>query len=52
MYEQVINLGVPIKTEKVIDVIDGKEKIVKTEKNEYKTKTILIITPSYYWFYY
>ena len=42
MYEQVINLGVPIKTEKVIDVIDGKEKIVKTEKNEYKTKTILI----------
>ena len=31
MYEQVINLGVPIKTEKVIDVIDGKEKIVKTE---------------------
>lgn len=42
MYEQVIDLGVPIKTEKVIDVIDGKEKTVKTEKNEYKTKTILI----------
>lgn len=42
MYEQVIKLGVNIKTETVINVIDGKEKIVKTDKNEYKTKTILI----------
>lgn len=42
MYEQVINLKVEVKTEKVIDVKDGKEKIVKTDKNEYKTKTILI----------
>lgn len=42
MYEQVVNLKVEVKTEKVIDVKDGKEKIVKTDKNEYKTKTILI----------
>lgn len=43
MYEQVIKLDVPIIMEKVINVVkEDNYFIVKTNKNEYKSKTILI----------
>lgn len=48
LYDQVINLGGEIELEKVINIKDGKTKIVITEDNTYKTKTIIIATGSKY----
>ena len=45
-YNQAKELGAEIKFEKVIDIKDGKEKEVITNKSSYKTKTIIIATGS------
>ena len=45
-YNQAKELGAEIKFEKVIDIKDGKEKEVITNKKSYKTKTIIIATGS------
>lgn len=44
MYEQVKNLGAEFEFEKVVEIIDGEIKTVKTEDGEYKTKAIVIAT--------
>ena len=45
LYNQAIELGVEIKFEKAIDILlDDKNKIVKTNNNEYQTKTVIIAT--------
>ncbi len=44
-YEQVINLGIKVKFEKVIDISNNDEyKEVITSKEKYKTKTIILAT--------
>ena len=45
-YNQAKELGAEIKFEKVIDIKDGEEKEVITNKSSYKTKTIIIATGS------
>lgn len=42
MYEQVINMNVSIKIEKVLDIKKENNFIIKTNKEEYKTKNILL----------
>ena len=42
MYEQVINMNVSIKIEKVLDIKQENNFIIKTNKEEYKTKNILL----------
>ena len=44
LYNQAKELGAEIKFEKVIEVKDGEEKEVVTNKNSYKTKTVIIAT--------
>ena len=45
MFMQMMDLNISYKQEKVIDIIDnGEVKIVKTETNEYITKSIIIAT--------
>ena len=44
MYEQAKNLGVEFKFEKVIDIIDDKEKEVITSKDKYKALAVIIAT--------
>lgn len=44
MYDQVINLGVKVELEKVIDIENGEIKKVITEDNVYETKSIIIAT--------
>ena len=45
LYNQATDLGVEIKYEKAIDIIiDNNIRIIKTTKNEYKTKTVIIAT--------
>ena len=46
IYNQAKNLGAEIKFEKAIEIIDGDTKIVKTTKNTYEAKTIIIATGS------
>lgn len=48
LYDQVINLGGEIELEEVIRIEAGKEKIVITEDNEYKAKSIIIATGNKY----
>lgn len=43
IYEQILNLDIQIKYEKVVE-LDTNEKIVKTNNNEYKAKSIIIAT--------
>ena len=42
LYNQVIELGADVKFEKAIEIIDGKEKKVVTEKNTYEGKSIIV----------
>lgn len=42
IYQQAKELGAEIEYEEVTEIVDGEEKIVKTEDGEYKTKTIII----------
>ena len=42
MYEQVINMNVSIKIEKVLDIKQENNFIIKTNKEKYKTKNILL----------
>ncbi len=44
LYNQIIELGVEVKFEKVIDIKDGEVKEVITSDNAYKTKTIILAT--------
>lgn len=44
IYQQAIDLGAEVGYEKVIGIVDGNEKIVKTEDGEYKTDAIIIAT--------
>ena len=44
LYNQAKELGAVIKFEKVIDIKNGKEKLVTTTKETYKTKTIILAT--------
>ena len=44
LYNQAKELGAEIKFEKVIEVKDGEEKEVVTNRNSYKTKTVIIAT--------
>lgn len=44
IYQQAKDLGAEIEYEEVVEIIDGTEKIVKTEDDEYKTKSIIIAT--------
>ena len=45
LYNQAVNQGAEIKFEKVINIEDElAEKVVVTEKNKYKTKSIIIAT--------
>jgi len=46
LYNQAKDLGSEIKFEKVINIKDGEEKEVITDKNTYKTKTIILATGS------
>ena len=48
LYEQATSFGVKIKFEKVIDIDVEKDiKIVKTEKEKYKTKALILATGAY-----
>ena len=48
LYDQAKSFGVEIKFEKVIDVdVNGDTKIVKTEKDTYKTKALILATGAY-----
>lgn len=45
LYQQALNLGAKVQYEKVVEVIDdGKIKTVKTTKNEYQTKALILAT--------
>lgn len=44
IYEQAKKLGAKIEYEEVIKIIDGAEKVVKTEDGEYSANTIIIAT--------
>jgi len=44
IYEQAKELGVKVEYEEVIKIIDGAEKVVKTEDGEYSADTIIIAT--------
>ena len=45
LYQQALDLGAKVQYEKVVEVIDdGKIKIVKTTKNEYQTKALILAT--------
>lgn len=44
IYEQAKELGAKIEYEEVVKIIDGAEKVVKTEDGEYSTDTIIIAT--------
>ncbi len=44
IYQQAIDLGAEVEYEEVIGIVDGNEKIVKTEDGEYKTDAIIIAT--------
>ena len=44
IYQQAIDLGAKVEYEEVTEIIDGDEKIIKTEDGEYKAKTIIIAT--------
>lgn len=44
IYQQAIDLGAEVEYEEVIGIVDGNEKIVKTEDVEYKTDAIIIAT--------
>lgn len=44
IYEQAKELGAKVEYEEVIKIIDGAEKVVKTEDGEYSTDTIIIAT--------
>ena len=46
LYDQAINLGSEIKFEKVINIVNGKEKEVITSDNSYECKSIIIATGS------
>ena len=46
IYEQAVSLGVEIKFENVMQVIDGTEKQIKTNQNVYLAKTVVIATGS------
>ena len=46
IYNQAKNLGAEIKFEKAVEIIDGNPKIVKTDKNNYEGKTVIIATGS------
>ncbi len=45
LYQQALDLGAKVQYEKVLEVIDeGEIKVVKTAKNEYKTKALILAT--------
>ena len=45
LYQQALDLGAKVQYEKVVEVIDdGKIKTVKTTKNEYQTKALILAT--------
>lgn len=45
LYQQALDLGAKVRYEKVVEVIDdGKIKTVKTTKNEYQTKALILAT--------
>lgn len=45
LYQQALDLGVKVQYEKVVEVIDdGEIKTVKTTKNEYQTKALILAT--------
>ncbi|WP_273101673.1 thioredoxin-disulfide reductase [Bulleidia extructa] len=45
LYQQALDLGAKVQYEKVVEVIDdGKIKTVKTTKNEYQTKSLILAT--------
>ena len=48
MFDQVLNLGVDLEIETVIQIKDGKLKKVITEDNEYEARTVIIATGSKY----
>ena len=48
MFEQVSNLNVDFELEEVIEIIDGKTKIVVTDSNKYEAKSVIIATGSKY----
>lgn len=48
MFEQVLALNVEVELEEVIEIKDGKTKIVVTDNNSYETKTVIIATGAKY----
>lgn len=44
IYNQVEKLKIPFIFDEVVNIEDGKEKIIKTKNNKYKAKTILLAT--------
>ena len=48
IYDQVVNLDIPLEIEEVKSIVDGKVKKVITDYNTYETKTIIIATGAKY----
>lgn len=46
IYEQALSLGVEIKFENVMEVVDGATKQIKTNQNVYQARTVIIATGS------
>lgn len=46
IYNQTLSFGTEIKFESAMEIVDGKIKMVKTNKTEYQTKSIIIATGS------
>lgn len=44
VYQQASELGTEVEYEEVVEVVDGTEKVVKTEDDEYRAKSIIIAT--------